>query len=456
MKKIRLTLIVLLALFAILHTSGYAERPIKIVVGGEKLETDVAPTVINERTMLPVRAVFEAIGAKVKYDANTRTVTATKRDKTVKLVIDSDIMTVNGEQKTLDVPATIINSRTLVPVRACAEAFDLDVEWIDKTRTVKIKKEVSLPLNAVGEPGEYTYDERGNAVRISDGDWWLNYTYDENDNLIYDQDSYGGWNEYQYDEYGNIVFHQKVRSYSNTTSWEKYSYDENDNEIYYEDSDGYWRKCEFDKNNNPVYYENSKGEWTKYNYDINGNLVYEENYHLNWNNSKSYYSSYWDKYTYDDVGHLIYSERSNGYWEKHSYDSNGNETFYEDSDGDRYSITYDENGNETYREGLWHEYIYDDVPGVTQKIHSYWERRVYDENGNNTFYEGTGLLDPFDHYGEIDLYGWYKYTYNEYGDMIFWEDSGGVTGELKYDNNGNLLYADFQEGFNCSYIVMVK
>ena len=64
----------------IFQANSFAERPIKIVVGGEELKTDVKPTVIEGRTMLPVRAVFEAIGAKVEYDGNTKTVTATKRD----------------------------------------------------------------------------------------------------------------------------------------------------------------------------------------------------------------------------------------------------------------------------------------------------------------------------------------------------------------------------------------
>ena len=97
-----LSIVLVLTLFM---SALAAEPPIRIVVGGEPLETDVNPMIVEGRTMLPVRAVFEAIGANVSWDGDTRTVTAQKGDTTVTLQIDSKRMGINGEGKTLDVPA---------------------------------------------------------------------------------------------------------------------------------------------------------------------------------------------------------------------------------------------------------------------------------------------------------------------------------------------------------------
>ena len=90
--------------------------------------------------MVPLRAIFEALGASVEWDDATKTVTSVKGDTTVKLTIGNAAITVNGEDKALDVPAQIVDSRTLVPVRAIAESFGCDVAWDDATKTVTITK----------------------------------------------------------------------------------------------------------------------------------------------------------------------------------------------------------------------------------------------------------------------------------------------------------------------------
>lgn len=96
------------------------------------------PVIVEGRTLVPLRSVFEALGATVEWNGELRSVTSVKGNVTVSLAVDSKDMTVNGTVKTLDVPACIMNSRTMVPVRAVAEAFGCKVEWDNNTRTVII------------------------------------------------------------------------------------------------------------------------------------------------------------------------------------------------------------------------------------------------------------------------------------------------------------------------------
>ena len=117
-------------------TIGKAE----ITTNGEAKALDVPAQIIDSRTMVPLRAIFEALGASVEWDDATKTVTSVKGDTTVKLTIGKAAITVNGADKALDVPAQIVDSRTLVPVRAIAESFGCEVGWDDATKTVTITK----------------------------------------------------------------------------------------------------------------------------------------------------------------------------------------------------------------------------------------------------------------------------------------------------------------------------
>jgi hypothetical protein len=114
-----------------------------------------------------------------------------------------------------------------------------------------------------GEPVKYYYG--GNVPNIIE-------IYDENENEIYSENSYGKWIKYEYDSNGNETY----KEYSDGT-WVKREYDENGNEIYSEISNGDWEKREYDKNRNIIYSENSNGYWVKREYDENRNLIYYEN-----------------------------------------------------------------------------------------------------------------------------------------------------------------------------------
>lgn len=102
---------------------------ITVVLDGEQIAFDVQPTIISGRTMVPLRAIFEALGASVLWDEETQSVFAVKGDVFVILTVNSPVMLVNEEVITLDVAPTLVGGRTFVPVRAISEAFGCQVGW---------------------------------------------------------------------------------------------------------------------------------------------------------------------------------------------------------------------------------------------------------------------------------------------------------------------------------------
>lgn len=111
---------------------------ITIKINGSYMYTDVAPTIQNGRTLVPMRAIFENLGADIAWDGETSTVTGTKNGIEVKLTIGNTTAYVNGREITLDTPATLIDSRTMVPVRFVSESLGANVEWMPFSRQVLI------------------------------------------------------------------------------------------------------------------------------------------------------------------------------------------------------------------------------------------------------------------------------------------------------------------------------
>lgn len=120
-------------------SSSAASDDISVIINNKEVVFDVPPQIRNERTMVPVRAIFETLGASVDWNADNQTITSKKNDTTVVLKINSHTMYINGNPVSLDTPACIIDERTLVPVRAVSEAFNTSVNWDGDTRTVIIK-----------------------------------------------------------------------------------------------------------------------------------------------------------------------------------------------------------------------------------------------------------------------------------------------------------------------------
>ena len=114
-------------------------QEVTVIIDGKTLAFDVPPQIINDRTMVPLRAIFEEMGAAIVWDDATRTVTATKDGTVVKLTIGDVAPTVNGVVVALDQPGIIVDGRTLAPLRFVAEAFGGTVEWDGTTRTATIR-----------------------------------------------------------------------------------------------------------------------------------------------------------------------------------------------------------------------------------------------------------------------------------------------------------------------------
>ncbi|MBR1539581.1 MAG: copper amine oxidase N-terminal domain-containing protein [Clostridia bacterium] len=105
-------------------------RPINVNVNGKNVVfDDIGPTILNGRTLLPVRATANALGAEVDWNNELRMVTITKGTDTIRLFIDSVHYMINENILELDVAPCIINSRTMLPIRAIAEALGYKVSW---------------------------------------------------------------------------------------------------------------------------------------------------------------------------------------------------------------------------------------------------------------------------------------------------------------------------------------
>lgn len=123
------------------ETPTYSQpNGITVILNGKQLEFDVEPTLINSRTMVPMRVIFEALGANVDWDGATQTAIGVTKNTTIKITIGKDYLLKNNNIVVLDSPAVVISGRTLVPVRAIAESLDCKVEWYGETQVVEILK----------------------------------------------------------------------------------------------------------------------------------------------------------------------------------------------------------------------------------------------------------------------------------------------------------------------------
>ena len=112
---------------------------IPVYLNNSEICFDLDPIIVEGRTLVPLRDVFEALGAVVTWSGETETATAKKGEITVTVQIDSDIMRKNNQIISLDVPAKLYMNRTFVPVRAVSEALEALVKWDNNERAVYIE-----------------------------------------------------------------------------------------------------------------------------------------------------------------------------------------------------------------------------------------------------------------------------------------------------------------------------
>jgi len=151
-KLLSIALVLCLSTVFIADARSLSGEKIAVELDGKPIEFDVNPEIIDGRTMVPLRKIFEAIGARVKWNDETKTVTARKNSKTITLSIDSADLEIDKgktddagnpvtETIKLEVPARIVSGRTLVPARAVSESFGLNVDWDEENQKVIIASE---------------------------------------------------------------------------------------------------------------------------------------------------------------------------------------------------------------------------------------------------------------------------------------------------------------------------
>lgn len=141
MKKVILTFILILSIVATTVTS-YAGFGIKLYVNGEEVITEIAPMIVNDRTMVPARVVFEKLNANVEWLDKTRQVVITTPQVVLIFKIGSDIATVNNEEIKMDCAPMIVEDRTMIPIRFVSEKLGYTVLWDGVTKKVSINSPI--------------------------------------------------------------------------------------------------------------------------------------------------------------------------------------------------------------------------------------------------------------------------------------------------------------------------
>ncbi len=126
----------------------YKAEEVKINIDGTELvPNDMPAIIIEERVMLPMRQIAQTLGCDVTWNEETKQVYITNQNEVLVFGINEKTGYQNGNTFTMDVPAQIINERTMLPIRAVANALHLEIKWDDPTRTVSIRKQ-HTPTNS--------------------------------------------------------------------------------------------------------------------------------------------------------------------------------------------------------------------------------------------------------------------------------------------------------------------
>lgn len=138
-KSIRLILMLMILSAALVMggTAVFADETstdVRVQVNGAMLKPDVPPMIKNGYTLIPLRGVFEELGGTVGWDPDSMTASVSYQQMEVLVPIGSQTATVNGEEKVMQIPAEIIDGRTLIPLRFVSESLGMKVGWDNDLR----------------------------------------------------------------------------------------------------------------------------------------------------------------------------------------------------------------------------------------------------------------------------------------------------------------------------------
>lgn len=148
-KKYITAFLLFFGLCLLVSIHALAINPITVYLNNKILTFDVDPMLENGTTLVPMRKIFESLGAEVSYDEKSQTVKALKDGEEISLQIGSKYSIVNGERKAINVPAKVLNGRTLVPLRFVSETLGARVNWNDQNRTITIESTKKAGFNVI-------------------------------------------------------------------------------------------------------------------------------------------------------------------------------------------------------------------------------------------------------------------------------------------------------------------
>lgn len=132
---------------------------IRVIIDGKQVEFDVAPQIVDGRTLVPMRAIFEQFGLQVAWKESTGTAMGYNNQHAVSFIIGENQALVNGQIQALDVPASIIEGRTMIPLRFLSASLGYNVVWAGEAELILISRDNIMEWRLAGYENQPPYKE---------------------------------------------------------------------------------------------------------------------------------------------------------------------------------------------------------------------------------------------------------------------------------------------------------
>lgn len=146
MKKLILCLLIMLVILPVGVSSAQPLKPdadIKVFINGEQIQFDVAPIMVNNTTLVQFTPIFKKLNLSYEWEPNTKVITGSKDDRTLRLQINNEIVSINDNNIKLPASPLLYESRTIVPLRFVSEAAGMDVMWDQQNKIINIVNAVN-------------------------------------------------------------------------------------------------------------------------------------------------------------------------------------------------------------------------------------------------------------------------------------------------------------------------
>ena len=167
MKKHIFVLLIITVIFPFIMGNAIevGSSEISVILDGTPLQFDVAPIIVSGRTLVPIRKIFETMDYDIEWDEQNQQIVATKCDLSIQIVIGNPVAVLSNRDFAveLDVPAQVIDGRTMIPLRFVSECLGYDVLWHEETQTALIYSRIP----------PYENSENLSYKEISASDSWI-------------------------------------------------------------------------------------------------------------------------------------------------------------------------------------------------------------------------------------------------------------------------------------------